>query len=284
MKSLTILLLIISGTTYSQKIKDKLQGDWVCTKIVDSNGNPASGKFGESNEYLKFSFVKGNLSISEAPFDRGIKMPIKYDTDYIDLFPQAVYEFPERKYTLKSFEESKLILSTKNENGEAIDYHFINQDKLAKELSASEQIFDNGLIIIKHLKLSKETKGANRVFEYKISNDARSLYPNAIFNDNASSSFGYYFSLNFVFPKAYPIETVSDELIIDFDLDDKGVSNIRIVQGLSDEIDASVTKIFEKTSKKWEPLKMNGQTIKTTLRFHFVFYLAVAEPEIRFAN
>jgi hypothetical protein len=59
-KLATLILLIISGTSYSQKLKDKLQGDWVCTKILDLKGNVASGKFGESSEYLKFSFVKGN--------------------------------------------------------------------------------------------------------------------------------------------------------------------------------------------------------------------------------
>jgi len=280
----TIILLIISGTTYSQKLKDRLQGDWVCTKIVDSNGKPTSGKFGESNEYLKFSFVKGNLSITEAPFDRGIKIPIKYDNDFIDLFLQAVYELPERKYTVKTLEESDLILSTKNQNGETIDYHFINQEKLLKAVSTGEQIIDNGLIIIRHLKLSKESKGANRVSEYRISNDAESLYPSPIFNDYASASFGHYFSINFVFPKTYQLETVSEELIVDFDVDDKGVSNIKIVQGVSDKINTSVIKIIEKTSKKWEPLEINGQPIKTTLRFHFIFYIGVTELGIKFTN
>lgn len=275
---MTIVLIIISGTTYSQKLKDRLQGDWVCTKIVDSKGNPASGKFGASNEYLKFSFDKANLSITEAPFDRGINMPIKYDTDFIDLFPQAVYELPERKYIVKKLEASDLILSTKNQNGETIDYYFINQSKLLNELSKGEQVIDNGLIIIKHLKLSKEAKGANRVSEYRISNE--SLYPSPIFNDNASASFGHYFSINFVFPKTYQLETASEEMIIDFDVDDKGVSNIKVVQGINNEIDASTIKIIEKTTKKWVPLKVNGQPIKTTLRFHFVFFLGVSELQL----
>jgi hypothetical protein len=280
----TIILIIIGGATYSQKLKDKLQGDWVCTKILDSKGKATSGKFGESNEYLKFSFAKGNLSITEAPFDRGIKMPIKYDVDFIDLFPQAVYELPEKKYTFKSQEGTDLVLSAKNQNGEIIDYHFVNQERLLKELSPGEHLIDNGLIIIKHLKLSKEAKGANRVSEYRISNEAGNLYPSPIFNDYASASFGHYCSINFVFPKNYQLETVSEELIVDFDIDDKGVSNIKVVQGLGDEINALVIKIIEKTRKKWEPLKINGQPIKTTLRFHFIFYLGVVELGIRFAK
>jgi outer membrane biosynthesis protein TonB len=77
---------------------------------------------------------------------------------------------------------------------------------------------------------------------------------------------------------------VSEELIVDFDIDDKGVSNIKVVQGLGDEINALVIKIIEKTRKKWEPLKINGQPIKTTLRFHFIFYLGVVELGIRFAK
>jgi hypothetical protein len=178
--------------------------------------------------------------------------------DFKDLFPQAVYEIPESKYLVNSLDGSGMVLSTKNQKGEIRYYHFINQEKLLKELSMGEQKIDNGLIIIKHLKLSKEAKGANRVSEYRISNGAESLYPSPIFNDNASASFGYYFSINFVFPKTYQLETVSEELIVDFDVDDKGVSNIKIVQGLNDEINTSVVKIIEKTSKKWEPLEING--------------------------
>jgi hypothetical protein len=281
MKSLTtIILIVISSTVYSQKLKEKLQGDWVCTKILDSNGYAASGKFGASDEYLKFSFVKGTLSITEAPFDRGLKIPVRYDVDYIDLFPDDPSWLPEKKYTLKLLEGENMILSTKNENEQTINYHFLNQAKFLKELSTGEHRIENDFIIIKHLKLSKEAKGANKVSEYRISNEPKNLYPGPIFYDKASATFGSYFTINFVFPKTYQLETVSKELIVDFDVDGNGVSNIKIVQGLTDEMNDAVIKTIESTSKKWTPLEINGQPVKTTSRFHFIFYLGVSEVRI----
>ena len=281
MKRLTIFLLLLSSISYSQSLKNKLQGEWVCTRILDSNGNTTSGKFGSSDEYLKFNFAKGNLFITKAPFDMGIKMPIKFGNDYIDLFPQAVYQLPERKYTVNSINDDSLVFITNNNNGENIYYHFNNQQRLLKSISNNHITIDEGLIIIKHLKLSK---GANRVSGYQISNKPENLYPSPIFNDKASATFGDYFSINFTFPKTYKPDTISDELIIDFDVTDKGVQNIKMIQGLNDEINASVIQIIEKTNNKWHPLKIDGQVINTTLRFHFVFFSGIQNLGINFKN
>ena len=285
MKTFTfIILLTLSSFVYSQKLKDRLQGDWVCTEIVDSYGTKVPGKFGESTEYLKFTFIKNNLSITEAPFDVGVMIPIKYGKDFIDLFPEAIYELPERIYSLKSIDNDNLVLTTKNQNGQPIDYHFVNQKKYVDQLKNEDIIIDNGLIIIKHLKLSKDSKGANRVAEYRIGNEKANLFPCPIFRDLRSESFGGYFSINFEFPKSYQLGSVSDELIVDFDVTDDGAGNIKIVKGLSDEINTLVINIIEGSRKKWEPLKVNEQIIKTTLRIHFVFYLGVSDIPIKFSD
>ncbi|MFZ1801045.1 MAG: hypothetical protein WAU24_14350 [Chitinophagaceae bacterium] len=284
MKQLTIFFLFLSSISYSQSLKDKLQGEWVCTKILDTTGNKISGKFGSSDDYLKFDFAKGNLSITRAPFDEGIKMPIKFGNDYIDLFPQAVYDLPERKYTVYLVTDDSLILKTNNNMNESIYYYFINQQGLLKKISNNQINIDEGFVIIKHLKLSKDSKGANRVSDYQINNQLENLYLSPIFNDNASAVFGDYFSINFTFPKTYQPDTISNELIIDFDVTDKGVQNIKMIQGLDDEINASVIKIIEMTKNKWQPVKIDGQLMDATLRFHFVFYLSIQNLGLNFKN
>lgn len=286
---LIFILLLISTLSYSQKLKDKLQGDWVCTEILDIKGNKVPGKFGDSDKYLKFSFNKSNLSITQAPFDMGIQMPVKIKDDFIDLFPGAVFELPERIYTVKSIDNNNLVLTTKNENGQAIDYHFVNQKKFVDELKNEDRLnedrlIDNGVILIKHLKLSKDADGDNRVSEYRIGNEKEKLFPCPIFVDSRSATFGRYFTINFVFPKTYQLGIVSQELIVEFEVTDEGVGNIRIIKGLSDEINGSVTKLIYGTSKKWEPLKVDGQIIKTRLRFHFIFYHGVMESPLKFTS
>jgi hypothetical protein len=125
MKHITLFLIVLSGTVYSQKLKDRIQGDWVCVGIWDSKGQPTEGKFGESNEYLKFGFKKGKLSISEAPFDEGSAMGITFKDDkIIDLLPGAVYELPERIYEVSELTGDHLTLTTKGQNNELITYKF----------------------------------------------------------------------------------------------------------------------------------------------------------------
>jgi hypothetical protein len=163
-----------------------------------------------------------------------------------------------------------------------IDYYFVNQLEYISELKNTDYIIDNGYIIIKHLKLSKDSKGANRVSEYRIENSKEHLSPCPIFKDSKSSNFGFYLSINFVFPKAYQLETVSDELIVDFDITDEGVNNIKIIKSLNQEMDTSISKIIAGTSKKWKPLLIDGQQLKVTMRFHLVFYLGLTELPINF--
>jgi hypothetical protein len=284
MQQLIILLTLFSVNAFSQNLKSKLQGDWVCTKILDTNGNNASGKFGKSDEYLKFSFVKGKLSITEAPFDTGIMMPIEYGGDYIDLFPDAQYELPERKYKVGFVSSDSLVLVTKNADNENIFYHFINQARFLKEISPDQKTVTEGLIIIQHLRMQKDPKATNRLSVYQISNEPDNLYPSPRFEDYASATFGQYFTINFTFPKTYRPDTLLNELIVDFDVTNGGVKNINIIQGINQEINSSVIKIIEKTRKKWKPIEVNGQAVNTTMLLHFVFFLGTQKPIFKFTN
>lgn len=275
------ILLILSNIVYSQKLKDKLQGDWVCKKIVDTFGIPSSGKFGASHEYLKFSFKKSNLFITEAPFDHGIAYNIAYKNDYIDLFPGVDFELPEKIYLVKSIDNDNLILSTKDFNNQVIEYHFVNQASFIEEIKARNScIIDNGIILIKQIRYSENYPTGNKIAEYKIPNLRVNLYPGPAFEDGNSATFGHYFSSRFVFPINFPMDSVSEELIVDFDISKGGANNINIIKGLSDEINISVMKILNKSAKKWKPLLIDGLPIKTTMRFHFVFYNTLEELEI----
>lgn len=278
MKHLTVLFFLsFSALIYSQSIKDALQGDWVCTQIIDSAGNKTIGKFGYSDEFLKFSFVKNSMFLIEAPFDKGIKLLLEYGKDYIDLFPGAIYELPERKYTIKSIDESNLVLTTKNTEKQLIEYHFTNQADIKVDLSDENRFMDIGSIAIKHHKPDKDSHGANRVSEYKISNNKANFRVCPKFIDSESACFGDYFSINFKFPDSYKLDEISDELIVDFNVTGEGAQDIKIIKGLNEEMDASFIKTFEGTTKKWKPVIIDGKAVNTKLRLHFVFYLGFTQ-------
>jgi len=70
----------------SQSLKTEVQGEWICTKIVDSNNVETFGKFGHSKEFLCFMFKKNTLRIQEVPFDYGMIIPeLKFEKDQIKL-------------------------------------------------------------------------------------------------------------------------------------------------------------------------------------------------------
>jgi len=269
-----ISFLTLSLLSFSQNINENLQGDWVCTGILDLNGIAASGKFGGSSEYLKFSFKNNDLTIREVPFDKGVTLIIQFGDGFFDIFPEAVGELPERVYFIKKMEGDSLILSTINEDYKKIDYHFLRQKKYLDWPENGAKILDNGIILIKHFETSKDLRKALHISEYRLSNDEENLFPSPIFADPGSTGFGPYLSANIVYPKSFHIGSVSEEMIVSFEVTDEGAINLRVNKGISDELDAAVLKAIRGSRKKWQPLKIDGQTQKVIMRFHLLFLQA----------
>ena len=271
---LLLFLVILTKLSISQNLKNDLQGKWICDEIVNSDNIPTNGKFGTTGDYLQFYFNKGSLSIIQAPFDRNVE--ISYDLSkkdsIIDLFPSAVYELPERKYKVISLANNSLVLKTTNVKKETIFYYFTNQNKFLNSFKDSVLI-DYDTIVIKHLRTSDKGTGANKVSQYFIHNNQTLYYPTPSFNDWASSAFGFYLSINFVFPENFAIETITNEMIVEFDVTKKGAENIEIIKGISNEIDSKLLSIITDSRKKWKPVEINDKIYITKNRFHIIFYL-----------
>lgn len=277
MKYLIILFVGIWVTSSAQKLRDRLQGDWVCVGILDTRGQPTVGKFGASNEYLRFSFKKSKLTIDEAPFDNGFAMDVTIvDEKIIDLLPGAVYEMPERIYEVGINTADLLTLTTKGQNGEPINYRFLNQRLFAT--GTVNTVIDLGVLIVQHLRLSKkDAKSINRVHEYRIPNDTVYLSPSPTFKYPQGGTFGQLFSSNIKLLKDFKLDEPTGEMIVEFDVTADGASGIKIVQGIGTELDIEVGRVMEKLGKYWNPVVKDGQEIKTTSRIHLYFYMTIAE-------
>ena len=142
------------------------------------------------------------------------------------------------------------------------------------------KIIDNGIIIVKHLCLSTNKKSINRVSEYQISNDSMHLSLSPTFEYSGGGNFGDLLSINFKLPDDFPLDQVSDELILDFDVSEKGAQNFRIVKGLSNEINSEMIRVMEKLHKSWKPLVEIDKPLKTTSRLHIYFYKTIIELQL----
>ena len=277
-KTIIIFLGFFPLLCFGQDLKKDLQGKWICNKIIDSLNIETVGKFGKSGKYLQFKFYKSSLTILEAPFDRGLIMDFdlnKKDST-IDLFPNAIYELPERKYRVKYLSTKYLILKTSNSNKQSIFYVFTKQDEFVKDLKDSTLI-DCGTIIIKHLKLDEKSNGANRVAEYLIESNSSLFYPTPYFDDYASANLGHFISINFKFPNNYPTDSLSNELIAEFYVSDKGAENIHIINGLDETTNQNILKILENSRKKWKPVIVDKKPVIVKIRLHMFFYLGLSE-------
>lgn len=273
------MLLVLSMATYAQVLKDRIQGDWVCVNILNAEGMPATGKYGDSFEYLKFSFNKSKFSVNESPFDKGLPIDIVFKNENsFDWLPGAAYEVPERVYEVKELTEQYLILTTISQNGERIEYHFLNQKNFLPNL---DKAVDHGAIIVEHLRMSKtNAHSINRVFEYRITNDSVFLSPSPTFEFPQGGSFGQIFSHNIRLPKNFKLDEITDEMIIEFDVTKDGASNFNITKGISSEIDTEVLRVMEKLRKSWKPVRVNDSPVKTTSRLHLYFYMTIAELQL----
>jgi hypothetical protein len=272
MKLLTLFLIVLSGSVYSQTLKERIQGDWVCVGIWDSKGQPTKGKFGESNEYLKFSFKKNKLSITETPFDTDSAMDVTFkDEKIINLLPTAVYEFPERIYEVRELTDDLMTLTTKGQNRKPITYKFLNQIIFAEDIE--NKIIDLGILIITKM----DARIVNQVFGHRVSNVLVFPGPSPTFKYPGGDSFGDIFSLKMKWPKNFKFDELTkftNEMTVDFDVSAAGASNIKIVNGLSPELDMEVARVMDKLRKRWKPVVINDKPVKTTSRFHMYFYMS----------
>lgn len=275
-KLVFVLLIIISHLSFSQSLKDRIQGDWVCTKVVDSEGNPTFGKFGQSDRYLRFAFSKKQFTISQSPFDKGMTFPqdIEFKNgNSIDCFPIAKYDLQERIYHVKELDEKKMILATLGRRGDSIYYHFENQKQW--EVHPNDTI-DNGTIFIKHMKWRRgNSVNTNKLEEYQITTDpvylsSRPLYEGTFGTDLA----------HIKLPNNFKMDEFSPELVLEFNVSEIGAENYKIVKGFDEEINQEILSIVEKNHKQWDPVMINGIPIKTTMKFHLRFISSFSEIKI----
>lgn len=220
--------------------------------------------FGAYHGYIAYEFVNSKLIIYDSPFDKGGIQNVTFSKGNSFVIGNLV----TRKYTVKKIDEENLILSTQNELRKNTDYYFKNQDKQLEELSNSNRVINNGQVVIEQLKVPKGSGLSESLMEYNFNKNLHEISPSPRFN----GSFGYYILGKFDFPKGYEYDTTSQELIIEFTLrSDKKIEDIKIIKGIDEEINNSITKIISKTSKKWSPLKINDKPISSMLRYSFVF-------------
>jgi len=119
--------------------------------ILDQSGHPATGKFGASDEYLKFTFDNHELCITESPFDPAIPwFHITFYNNFIDLIKgKGVIDIPEEIYFIISITKNNFILCTLNPESDTIFYYYTNQNVYTQKFHPSANIIDFGLIIVK---------------------------------------------------------------------------------------------------------------------------------------
>ena len=265
-------MITVAATAYSQQLVDRLQGEWLCTKIVDSNGVKTIGKFGNSGDFLCFIFRNSTLRVQEIPFDYGVIFPeIKFESDQIRLVPGFAAFVPElmsammeQSYRVIHEEDDSLILETTNIDNKNIYYYFSRREKSIR----NDNIFRYSIII----KGVSSVNSLDPLYEYAINDSTSVNLEQAYFN----GTFGQFLAFNFRFPKNSPVKELSQPAIVEFTIDSKGkMSNLKIVKSENSVVSSNLLKAVKKTKNKWKSPFDKKSINRTVFQFAFQFYIDI---------
>lgn len=265
-----VLILATFNFSFSQHLRDRIHGDWLCLNVTDSAGHKIASEFGEPDRYLRFSFQGKYLYIAQAPFDRGIIFPVHYGQDFIDPTFERLWDMPDMFYRVISLDSSKLILRTTSDKKQ---YLFINQNQFIPNPNIQKQSRDADILI------SQQWQSANYLI---INIDKENFYPSPRFKDDRYANWGEYlsryFALHFNFsPLAHslsntsPIDTLSYECMAEFEVTKKGLQNLKIIKGAHYEFNVAVFDAISLSRKNWHPVIFNDRYFPTRMRFKFTF-------------
>lgn len=256
----------------AQEPKLNIDGNWICTKITDANGHLSNGKYGYSNEYLRFVIDENNISISESPFDLGFAYPIKFENNdsTLVLSPEIDLDFDEKTYKIKYFTHDSLILETNSLYNGLLSYTFINHPFSPDDNNPIH--IECGTIVLKHI-LNKG--GTIRHTGYNDISSNESLYGDCpVFYNPNYLSLAQYLTEKFNFPKNLRENPYySSNLVVEFEYTANGMNNLKVYGKNTPDtkLVSDIYNLIKKTKKHWHitNTEIDNENISYKIKMHF---------------
>jgi hypothetical protein len=271
--NIVILFSLISISINSQVDKNKLIGDWIKIKTLTLDGVKTNSKYGNSDDYLRFSFDKKYFEGAIIPYNKTLKVEYKIDHDTIELsFHAPYFTIPESYYYVEKLNDNELILTTKFENKD-IKYFFINQKLFLPKLNDSLFIIDNDTIVIVKPNVKKEMYSAEYITNNAVKNKT-SYYARPRYELNMGlNSFNKYLCDFLKFDDKLPSFELSTPIKVSFLINIKGeVSNVELLEGFNDYYDNQILRLIEKTNKDWDPTIIDNPNHYVKMIFTILIY------------
>lgn len=253
-----------------KRLRKALQGVWICSKIVDQGMQDSYGKFGVSGSFLKFEFKGNRLYIATAPYDDGMEFVVTYSRKDSMIYLPLPYSAPEIEpdYKVSKLADNLIILDATNSDLNRIHYIFLRQRQYTDPDKVPE-VIDCGSVILQQI-LLKHPGGTEHPndSEYHISVDAPLFYPVPEFRTQHTSTFGYMMTWDLDFPDSFAVDSLSNEMILEFAVSRNGAEDIKIIQGIDQVTDQLIVDTFRNTRRKWQPIKIGRNKVPMRLRMH----------------
>jgi hypothetical protein len=286
MRTLNLLILFFCHSLFAnlyakEGIKEKLRGEWLCTKITDSHNNRIY-----DNGYLRFTFVKNSLFISAAPFENGMYYRVKYKNQSFEA-NNGSHEFQE--FFINKCSADSISLTTQPKPGIVINYYFVNQklfntdsigDNERRVYNMAIVIFDKNPAFSKLAKHNKFQSPASHGLVYLIPKTDNSYLQSAVFNKLPFCGFAEYFNYYFKTNWANGIDSLDNELILDLDIGNQTIENIKVVNNVTFELSGNVFGILKYSQRFWrlpEKMKM-GSFVKVRFAFKVIQGKQIPRP------
>jgi hypothetical protein len=244
--------------------------------VTNQRGDTVASEFGLRKTYLKFTFEKGWLFISNAPFDEGKRFPMSVGAEKVYVtMPYTLPDKTKNEYRIDSLDSETLWLGTVLNEGEVLLYQFKKSTlPLFNPTTNLHRHYDFAIIIKSHERFSSMRLHPNfktfypKNVQYLIANNALSYQACAEFYPPKPHNFASYFVNSFNHFKATDVDSVNYELIVDFDVTPKGLKNLKVVNNISYTLSSHIYDILESSYKYWRLPKKSKET-QIPIRFSF---------------
>lgn len=253
---------------------EKLQGKWNCIAVLNHEVNLKTKDYAGSSRYLRFHFDKNRLYVSEAPFDIGYRATLKIKKNSILVTEQN--NLTEYEVGFISTDSLVLILRGAKVKDSDITYYFKRTINEGTEYSNKVVQYSFALIIFdiknnfRALKsISDSSVYPKTDFHYLNSNQSEFYFSSPLFIQNEGKNFATSFLINFDRMKANDVDSLNNELVIEFDVYNKKISGINILNNISYQLSSHVFEILTKNQKYW---RVTNETNGSRVRFSFSIF------------
>lgn len=259
---------------YSTQLKEKMQGSWDCLSITNEAGEHRAGHVGLAGSFVRYSFKKGRVYVSTAPFDKG---RLLFTTFRDSSFSLVLPDKSTIDHHIVFISDTLFISQVKINEGELLTYRFrrsftYDNPDLRRDYVMSIYYMGRSRTMEAAIKSANKHKyKLDRAFglgyNYNIPNTKDSYLTSPRFKITQPLNFGSYFVAELDPIHFNDFDSINNLMIFDLKMNNRRLEEIKIIHAPTYAFGAHVYKVLHKNRRRWHQRSNSPMEIRVTLIF-----------------